>query len=226
MLLLNSIVGPHDGPRGWHFWFIEALLYIFIAMAAILTVPALRRANERFPFWFPMAVAALGLIGRYNLFGLRFGEHALAAVSVLWLFALGWAAARANAVWQRAVVTVAALATIPGYFAAEPFRDAFVMAGLVVLIWVPCLPSIESLNRLAGVLAGASLYIYMIHWQVYPRLDQYSRVLALVAALLAGIACAAATSYVRRHLSVHIRRFRRAMRQFRTAKRAPALRPY
>jgi len=117
---------------------------------------------------------------------------------VLWLFGLGWAAARANAVWQRAVVTVAALATIPGYFAAEPFRDGFVTAGLVVLIWVPRLPSIGSLNRLAGALAGASLYIYMIHWQVYPRLDQYSPVLAMVAALLAGIACAAATSYARR----------------------------
>jgi len=71
-------------------------------------------------------------------------------------------------------------------------------SGLVVLIWGPRLPSIGSLNRLAGALAGASLYIYMIHWQVYPRLDQYSPVLAMVAALLAGIACAAATSYVRR----------------------------
>ncbi len=211
VLLLNSIVGPHDGPRGWHFWFIEALMYIFVAMAAILSVPVLRRANERFPFCFPMAVAALGLIGRYNLFGLRFGENALAAVSVLWLFALGWASARANAVWKRAVVTLAVVATIPGYFTAEPFRDAFVMVGLVVLIWLPRLPSIESLNRLAGVLAGASLYIYMIHWQVYPRLDQYSRVLALVAALLAGVACAAATGFVRRHLSVHIRRLRRAV---------------
>ena len=76
-----------------------------------------------------------------------------------------------------------------------------------VLIWVPRLPSLGLLNRVAGVLAGASLYIYMVHWQVYPRLEEYSRVLALVAALLAGIACAAATSHVRGRLSVHIRRF-------------------
>jgi acyl-coenzyme A synthetase/AMP-(fatty) acid ligase len=216
VLLANSIVGPHNGPSEWHFWFIEALLYIFVAMAAILTVPPLRRLNARFPFGFPLGVVAVGLVARYDLFGLRFGGHAPVALSVLWLFALGWAAARANTGWQRLVVTAASLVTIPGFFAAEPYRDALVMAGLVVLIWIPNLPSIVSVNRLAGVLAGASLYIYLIHWQVYPRLDQYSRVLALVAALLAGIACAAATAYVRRRLSIHIRRFWRSARQSRT----------
>jgi acyl-coenzyme A synthetase/AMP-(fatty) acid ligase len=210
VLLLNSIVGPHDGPRGWHFWFIEALLYILVAVAAVLSVPPLRRANQRFPFAFPMAIAAVALIGRYDLLGLRLGGYALASVSVLWLFGLGWAAARADTVWRRAIVTVAVLATIPGYFAAEPFRDAFVMAGLALLIWVPTLPSITSVNRLAGLLAGASLYVYMVHWQIYPLVDQLSPLLALVASLLAGIACAALTAYVSKLLSVHIRRLRRA----------------
>ncbi len=209
VLLLNSILGPHNGPSEWHFWFIEALVYIFVAVATILTVPAVRRTHARFPFGFPMCLVVVGLIARYDLFGLRFGGFAPVAASVLWLFALGWAAARANTLWQRLLVTAAVVATTPGFFEAEPLRDALVMAGLVVLVWIPTLPSIASVNRLAGVLAGASLYIYLIHWQVYPRLDQYSRVLALIAALLAGIACAAATGFVRRHLSVHIRRVRR-----------------
>ena len=40
-----------------------------------------------------------------------------------------------------------------------------------LLIWVPACPSLRLLNRLAGVLAGASLYIYLTHWQVFPHLD-------------------------------------------------------
>ena len=38
------------------------------------------------------------------------------------------------------------------------------------------------------MLAGASLYIYLTHWQVFPHLDQVSAVLALLASLVAGIA--------------------------------------
>ena len=45
------------------------------------------------------------------------------------------------------------------------------------------------LARAAGVLAGASLFIYLTHWQVYPPLeDAGHQWLALGASLVVGIA--------------------------------------
>jgi hypothetical protein len=111
-------------------------------------------------------------------------------VLVFWLFALGWAAAKADTTRQRLVVTAAALATVPGFF-ADPKREAVIVAGLALLIWVPSLPSLGAVNRVAGVLAASSLFIYLTHWQVYPHLDQHNELVAVVASLLAGIACAA-----------------------------------
>ena len=50
-------------------------------------------------------------------------------------------------------------------------------------------------NRVAAVLAGSSLYIYLVHWQVYPRLDHHSALLAVVASLAAGIGYAALVAW-------------------------------
>jgi hypothetical protein len=58
---------------------------------------------------------------------------------------------------------------------------------LLVLIWIPALPSTPVINRVAGLLAGASLYIYLTHWQVAPRLDDHSALLAVAASLAVGI---------------------------------------
>ncbi len=41
--------------------------------------------------------------------------------------------------------------------------------------------------RVAGVLAGASLWIYLVHWQVYPHLEYRIPWLATVLALAAGV---------------------------------------
>jgi hypothetical protein len=104
---------------------------------------------------------------------------------VFWLFALGWAAAKATGVRSRLLVTVAVAATLPGFF-GNPAREAVVIVGLVLLIWVPRLPSFGALNLVAKVLAGASLYIYLTHWQVYPRLHDLPEWLSLLVTLAAG----------------------------------------
>ncbi|SCL29197.1 Acyl-CoA synthetase (AMP-forming)/AMP-acid ligase II [Micromonospora rhizosphaerae] len=199
VLLLNSVLGPHDGPTQWHFWFIEALVAILLAVTALIAVPAVDRIERRFPFGLPLTLAALGLVTRYDLPGLAALGHVPSAVVVFWLFALGWAAARATRTAQRLAVTAAALLTVPGFF-GEPFREAFIVAGFALLVWVPRLPSRPALNRLAAVLAGSSLYIYLTHWQVMPIVGPWSRELALVASLAVGIGCAAAVRLLTRRL--------------------------
>jgi acyl-CoA synthetase (AMP-forming)/AMP-acid ligase II len=190
-LLLKSAFGHNS-----NYWFIEVIVYILLAMAAWLSVPALDRAERRAPFGFVLALLSAAIVVRYDFFGL---SNLPDAVTALWLFPLGWAAAKAGTAAQRSLVTVTALATVPGYFGSgESLREIVVIGGVTLLIWVPALPSSAPLNRLAGLLAGASLYIYLVHWQVYPLLDGHSRLLALFVSLAAGMAYASAAARIMR----------------------------
>jgi acyl-CoA synthetase (AMP-forming)/AMP-acid ligase II len=201
LVLLHSVLGPHDSDTAMHFWFVEALSYILVAAVALLGLRIVDRAERRFPFALPMTIAALGLLTRYDLLGLRDRVHLPSAAVVFWLFALGWAAAKADTTRHRILVTVAAVATIPGFFPGEPFRDAVLTAGFVLLVWVRRLPSLGTVNSLAGVLASSSLYIYLTHWQIYPLIESFSGWLALLASLLFGIGYAAVATRIVRQLS-------------------------
>lgn len=100
VVLLNSVLGPTEGGSGWHFWFIEALVYILIAAAALVSAPAVDRFERRHPFGLPVAVLAIGLLTRYDLVGLDALSRVPSALVVFWLFALGWAAAKEEVLRQ------------------------------------------------------------------------------------------------------------------------------
>ncbi|MEU9236037.1 AMP-binding protein [Streptomyces subrutilus] len=207
LVLLDSVLGPDDTKTGMHFWFIEALVYILIVAVALLALPVVDRAERRFPFGLPLTLAALGLLTRYDLLGLPDRSRLPDAVTVFWLFALGWAAAKARTRAQRILVTAAALATVPGFFPGDPGREAIVIATFALLVWVPSLPSREGVNRAAGLLATSSLYIYLTHWQIFPLIDGFSRHAAFLASLVFGIAYAALATRALRGLPSLLTRF-------------------
>jgi acyl-CoA synthetase (AMP-forming)/AMP-acid ligase II len=182
VLLANALVGPETWSPQWHFWFVEVLLYILLGLAALLAVPAADRAERRWPWAFAAAVLGFGLLGRYGVLDLGLPNTR----PVLWLFALGWLAARSAAPWQRGVVTALVVVTVPGFF-GEPQREALVGCGLLLLLWAPSVPSPARVCRVAAVLASASLYIYLTHWQVYRPLADMPLV-AVGASLAVGIA--------------------------------------
>ncbi|SPE61993.1 Long-chain-fatty-acid-CoA ligase [Streptomyces netropsis] len=223
VFLLNSVLGSHEGRQEWHYWFVEALVYFLIATVLCLAVPVLDRAERRWPFAFPAVLAALALVTRYNLLGFDLRVRHLAAVVVFWLFALGWAAAKASTVWQRLLVNAAVLATVPGLFPDQQQRELVVMAGLTLLVWIPSLPSLGPLNRVAGVLASSSLYIYLTHWQVYPLLADRSPLSALVLSLAVGIGYATVATRVMRRLPALLRRGGRGDDGPRAARPVPQL---
>lgn len=191
-LLLNSLVDQGPERHEWHYWFIEALLYFLIALAVLMAFPLLDRVERRRTFGVPLALLAIGLLGRYDLPDLAPARFHLGPTVVFWLFALGWAAARASTAWQRGLLTATLLLATPGLFPPDQhLRTVLVITGMTLLIWVPTLPSLGPLNRLAGLLAGSSLYIYLTHFQVYPYLQHDFPVLALLASLAVGIGYAA-----------------------------------
>ena len=183
ILLLNAIVGPETVTTQWHFWFIEILVYLLLGMTALLAVPWADRAERRFPLLLPLALTGAGLLTRYELVNPGVPHTAPA----LWLFALGWAIARSRTVAQRCVVSAIAVLTVPGFF-ENVTRECTLLAGILVLIWLPSIPVPKGLRRLTVVLASASLYAYLVHWLVYPPLAGISPALAVGASLAAGAA--------------------------------------
>ena len=61
---------------------------------------------------------------------------------------------------------------------------------------MPHVPGTAWLNRVAALLAGSSLYIYLSHWQVYPRLDDLPRWVVLVVCLVVGVGVARVAEWI------------------------------
>ncbi len=183
ILLLNAVLGPAAVTTQWHFWFIEILVYLLLGMIALLAIPWADRTERRFPLLFPLALTGVGLLTRYELVNPEVPHTAPA----LWLFALGWAIARSRTGAQRCVVSAIAVLTVPGFF-DNANREYTLLAGILLLIWLPGIPVPKGLRRLTVVLASASLYAYLVHWLVFPLLAGISPVLAVAASLAAGIA--------------------------------------
>ena len=196
-LLLNV----HLEPTGSHlgYWFIESLLQIVVPLALLLSIPAVRRLERRQPFLFPMALAGAGLAVRFGVLDLPSSRHGISRPwEVLWLFALGWAAARAGSWGQRLAVSALVVWAIPGFFGLGQ-RELFVAAGLLAVVWVRTVPVPRPLNRMAGTLAGASLFIYLTHFQVAPPLVRAAGpASAAVASVVVGIAAASAARRITR----------------------------
>jgi acyl-CoA synthetase (AMP-forming)/AMP-acid ligase II/acyl carrier protein len=187
-LMANGFVGSDTWTLDWQFWFLEAIVWTSLGLAAVLAVPAMRRLERLAPFAWALCLVALAAVLRFTLAGIEAGPtERYTGTIVLWCFALGWAAARARTTWQGALVTVLAVLMTVGFF-GDLRRELFVVAAIAVLVWMPPLRLPALLTTAFGVLAAASLSIYLTHWQVYPHLEMEYPFLATVSALAVGLA--------------------------------------
>jgi len=204
ILLVNGFFGPEGWSEPqWHYWFIECALTLTVLAALLLAVPAIDRLARRAPFWLPLGLAVLGLVPRYEVLPAVFpdGDFIHRAHAVFWLFALGWAAAKASTVGHRLLVSAVVVLAVPGFFVGDVERDAIVVAGLLALVWVSRvrLPAVAA--RLGGVLAAASMWIYLVHWQVYPHLEYRNPPLATLLSLVAGVVAWRLWSYAEQRVA-------------------------
>lgn len=198
LLLANKFLGPHDSMTAGRLWFVEVLVWTLVALAVLIAVPAVDRAERRRPFAFAALFLALGLALRYDVLGLHLGRDAWFTMLTFWFFAAGWAAAKATTTWQRVAVTVVVAVSLHGYF-ANGNREALVLAGLLLLIWLPALRCPAGLTVVAGVVAEASLYTYLTHFQVYALFEGHPGV-GVAVSLLVGVALTQTMTLLRRRL--------------------------
>jgi len=220
LLLANKILGPADSMTAGRLWFIEVLVYVLIALTALCVIPLVDRLERRAPYVFAAVFLAFGVALRFDVVGFDMGRQAWFTYLAFWFFAVGWVAVKAATNWQRIALTAVVVACVYGYF-GDPLRECMVLGGLLLLIWLPTVQCPAFLAVPAGVLAEASLYTYLTHFQVYPLFGEH-RFLGVVAALAVGVVVTLSINQLRRawsrrspvpgSLVIGVRRGRRATR--------------
>jgi hypothetical protein len=192
VLGLNQALGSDRWTPDWQLWFLEVVTWSFAGLAALLALSTLDAWQRRHRFGAAATAVGVTLAVRYAWTGVEAGPTERYTIGcVLWCLALGWAAAEARRPGQRVAVGLVAVVATYGFF-GDPVREAIVAAGVLALMvpWPLLMPRI--LSRATGVLATASLWIYLVHWQVYPDLEDAGLGwLGVIASLAAGILAAA-----------------------------------
>lgn len=135
-------------------------------MVAALTRSALvERLDRRFPLGLPVALtAAAFVLFRVPWLDLPVPRMHGSALVVLHLFLLGWALARASSTGQRLALSAVVVAVV-GTFSWNQARDGLTIAVVLLMLWFPMSRVPSVLVPAIRVLAAASLYVYVIHWQ-------------------------------------------------------------
>ena len=185
LLLANKFLGPSDSMTAGRLWFVEVVVWILVALAVVCWLPIGDRLERQRPFGFAVAFLGLGLALRYDVFGFGLGREAWFTVLAFWFFAVGWVAAKATNPWQRIAVTLVLAVAVFDYF-GNPHRELLVFAGLTLLIWLPALRCPAALTVAGGVIAEASLFIYLVHYQVYPLFGDH-KAAGVAASVIVGV---------------------------------------
>nr|WP_283251104.1 AMP-binding protein [Rhabdothermincola salaria] len=159
------------GSGFWVYWYVEVLLQLLVVLTLVFAFARVRALERRHPEAFAFGVLAAGLALRFAVEA-TFDRHVEAmhmTDTLVWCFALGWAAQRTSRLWSRLALSAIAWWSISGFFYGVE-HDAVVLVGVLALIWVPHLPVLRGLDRLVAAVAAASLYIYLVHFAVLREL--------------------------------------------------------
>ena len=203
LLLANKFLGPHDSMTAGRLWFVEVLVWTLVVLALVFWLPLMDRLERRLPFTVAVVFLVIGLALRYDILGLHFGRDAWFTMLAFWFFAIGWAAAKATTTLQRAVLSIALFVSLYDYFDST-LREVMVMVGLLLLIWVPTIRCPSALTVPIGVLAEASLYTYLVHYQVYAMFHGHPAV-GVFASLAVGILLTYLVTVLRRWFNSRLR---------------------
>lgn len=186
---LTNWLGSNRWNDDWAFWFLESAVWTTVAVTVLLAVPAVSRAYRRKPFAVATAVLLAAMLVR-ELTSDTSGNLGIYTIeATAWCLVIGWVIAVATTTRTRMIASVLIVACMHDFFTDQTSREILVMVLLLALTWVPTIRVPRPLDRMLAVIASASLFVYVTHWQIYPPLEDAGHsFLALVASIGLGVA--------------------------------------
>ena len=170
LVLLGNWAIP--GKLNFGYWFVEVLPQVLLLVAAGLWFAPLRRVVKKTPYNSSVAFVVGALALSHAAQWLWTADHLYNRVPhmLLWLFALGWLVHRSEDTQQRLLTT--AIVVVAPLLDAQPGPfDNFLASGMpwvwvggVVLLWMPTLRLPRLTSALTHRVAGASLFIFLLHY--------------------------------------------------------------
>jgi acyl-CoA synthetase (AMP-forming)/AMP-acid ligase II len=181
--LANWLFGDVTHGKSNELWFIDALVASTLVLTAVLAIPAVGRVWRRDPWRVAVVVAALALVPRFVV--LAVGEGVLRGImpTTFWLFAVGAAVACADTRRRRLLTLAVAVVGGATFFPEDPVRNATILAGVAALTLLPEVRLPARAVPVIGLLASASLYVYLVQFQI---LDVVPTALAATAVAIAA----------------------------------------
>lgn len=189
IFLVSNFFEP-DANGGFSAWFIEVYIQIMLVVAILASIRVLREPFSQKPFMAAVIFAILAtllFVVSHAVWDTHYLFRRLPHM-LLWLFAIGMAAHIAITILEKVVVT-GVLMTALLLFSTGNILTTFLTYGALALIWAPYLRVPRWAKRTITEIAGASLFIYLTHFQfksAVSKLVDGSPILFVVGALIGG----------------------------------------
>lgn len=177
---------------GGGYWFVEILVQILVLAALAFSIPKVRAIHRVSPYLFAVAALTAALYLRFGVDSLWDTDHLGFKVFHMsfWFFTIGWVAEQSRLTWQRLALSCIVLVTVPGFFDSLS-RTLVITIGVLALIWIPTVRVPAPFHRVIGAVGGASLYLYLVHFQVNTVLGIDQPAVKLGVAIVAGLIASA-----------------------------------
>lgn len=148
-------------------WFIDVYLQLLCLLMLVLSIPAVRRITRQNLYWVSIvAAAALVMIAAASdaLIDTNYLFRRLPHIYG-WIFMIGVAAWSAKSEAEKLIATVVTMFGIWQFEGYHTVGLTFFPLAALTLIWVASIPLPRRLASGSRMIAGASLVIYMSHFQ-------------------------------------------------------------
>jgi acyl-coenzyme A synthetase/AMP-(fatty) acid ligase len=170
LLLLDNWTDAREEKFG--FWFLELMVQVLLIVALLMSLPKAREWAISHSFRFALSVLAICVVISIAVPFFWNTEYLYNRVPhmLMWLFALGWVLACAKSIDQRLLAGVLVLMLPPLVWDHVLNRFwlghgvIWVAVGGISLLLLPRVRLLYPLNRIAALVAGASIFIYIAHY--------------------------------------------------------------
>lgn len=185
LLLINWFAGPRRWDATDQLWFVETAVFSALALAALFASAGVNRWYDARPGVVIGVLLAVALVPRFAVLPFVDGPVRGFLPFAFWLVALGMAAAIARTRTHRIVLSIVAVTAGAGFYGL-PWREGYIVLGILALLWAPHVRVPRVLIPVITPIAAASLYIYLVQWQVFVHIP--NPLLGFSLSVLAGIA--------------------------------------